>query len=219
MKDFGFVAVCAGKGIEAIFNDLGVDRIILGGQTMNPSTEDILEKIIATPSNTVFVLPNNKNIILAAQQCIPLTEKVVIVIPTKSIPQGVSALLSIDGITDINEMTTTMTDIITQMSTVLITTAARNSVFDDTKIKKGEHLALLNDVLCANGSNFETVLGIVAEAIGDGTPEFITIYTGEDAKEAEIGVVSRILKEKNSGAEIMVIEGGQPVYNYIISAE
>ncbi|MDR2599571.1 MAG: DAK2 domain-containing protein [Oscillospiraceae bacterium] len=219
MKDFGFVAVCAGKGIEAIFNDLGVDRIILGGQTMNPSTEDILEKIIATPSNTVFVLPNNKNIILAAQQCIPLTEKVVIVIPTKSIPQGVSALLSIDGITNIDEMTTTMTDIITQMSTVLITTAARNSVFDDTKIKKGEHLALLNDVLCANGSNFETVLGIVAEAIGDGTPEFITIYTGEDAKEAEVEVVSRILKEKNSGAEIMVIEGGQPVYNYIISAE
>jgi len=219
MKDFGFVAVCAGGGIEAIFRDLGVDGVILGGQTMNPSTEDILEKITATPSNTVFVMPNNKNIIMAAEQCVKLTDKRVIVIPTRSIPQGVAAMLAIDGITDADEMTTLMTEASKRITTAQITTAARNSVFDGAKIKKGEHLALVNDALTASGSDFASVISIVAEALNNQNPEFITIYTGEGVDDAEVELVTEILTENAPEAEVLQIGGGQPVYRYIISAE
>ena len=219
MKEFGFVTVCSGAGIEAIFRDLGVDGIIVGGQTMNPSTEDILEKIAKTPSNTVFVMPNNKNIIMAAEQCIPLTDKHVIVIPTRSIPQGVAAMLAIDGITDVNEMVALMAQAAQKIHSAQITTAARNSVFDGTKIKKGEHIALIDNVLAASGADFDSVMGIVAEALNGYTPEFITIYTGEDAEEAEVEIVSNILKASSPEAEVMQIPGGQPVYRYIISAE
>jgi hypothetical protein len=219
LKEYGVVAVCAGKGIEALFHDLGVDRIIKGGQTMNPATEDILEKITSTPSDTVFVLPNNKNIIMAAEQCAKLTDKRVIVIPTKSIPQGVAALLSIDDTSDFDEMAKTMTAAIKQMHTVLITTASRTSVFDDKKIKKGEHLALIDDALCASGSKFEAVIGEVAESLSAFSPDFITIYTGEDAKDEEIETVSEIIGIASKDTETIVIPGGQPVYRYIISAE
>jgi len=222
MKEFGVVAVCAGEGIESVFSDLGVDRIITGGQTMNPSTDDILQKIIQTPSNTVYVLPNNKNIILAAQQCIPLTEKRVIVIPTRSIPQGVAAMLSIDGVDgagDVENMESTMLDAIKKVHTALITTAARNSVFDGIKIKKGSHLALVNDALAANGTKFEEVISGVAGAIKELDPEFIAIYTGEGAKDAEIEIVENILNTEIPGVESIIIPGGQPVYRYIISAE
>jgi len=219
MKDFGFVAVCAGKGLEEIFSNLGVDRIITGGQTMNPSTEDILEKILSTPSDTVFVLPNNKNIIMAAEQCAPLTDKRVIVIPTKSIPQGVSAMLSVDGIEDIEEMITTMTDTIKQVHTALITTAARNSVFDGKKIKKGAHLALLDDALTASSNKFDSVISAIAIALGGYSPEFITLFTGEDSKSSEVEVLTSFISTYSPDAEITVIDGGQPVYRYIISAE
>jgi len=219
LKEYGVVAVCAGNGIEAIFNDLGVDRIIMGGQTMNPSTEDILEKVTAAPSNTVFVLPNNKNIIMAAEQCAPLTDKRVIVIPTKSIPQGVSAMLASDGVEDVEEMISLMSEAATHVRTALITTAARNSVYDGTKIKKGEHLALIDDTLTATGSDFETVISGVAETLGGFSPEFITIYTGEDASDSEIEAVSASITAGSPKAELTIINGGQPVYRYIISAE
>jgi len=224
MKEFGVVAVCVGKGLEDVFRDLGVDRIITGGQTMNPSTEDILQKILQTPSDTVFVLPNNKNIILAAEQCIPLTEKRVIVIPTRSIPQGVAAMLSVDGVggsdeADIDNMTSLMTQATKKVHTALITTAARNSVFDGTKIKKGSHLALVDDALCANGSKFKEVITKVAQSLKGFDPEFIAIYTGEDAKDAEIETVQGIITDVVSGVDSVVIPGGQPVYRYIISAE
>jgi len=219
MKEYGVVAVCAGKGLEEIFRNLGADRIITGGQTMNPSTEDILEKVMATPSNTVFVLPNNKNIIMAAEQCAPLTDKRVIVIPTKSIPQGVSALLSIDGIDDVEEMITLMTSAAKQVRTALITTAARNSVFDGKKIKKGAHLALVDDSLTASSSDFDKVITAVAESLSSTSPEFLTIFTGEDAEASEIDIVSEVLGSCSSEAEMTVIDGGQPVYRYIISAE
>ena len=219
MKPYGVVAVCAGKGLEDIFHDLGVDRIVAGGQTMNPSTEDILEKITSTPSNTVFVLPNNKNIILAAEQCVPLTDKRVIVIPTRSIPQGVSALLSIDGVEDVEEMPPLMAKAAKQVRTVLITTAVRNSVFDDVKIRKGSHLALIDDHLVSSGTDFNHVITDVANALSSHSPEFITIFTGEDASKVEIEIVSGCISSDSPETEITVINGGQPVYRYIISAE
>jgi len=219
LKEFGFVAVCAGKGLEEIFQNLGVDRIITGGQTMNPSTEDILEKIIATPSNTVFVLPNNKNIIMAAEQCTPLTDKRVIVIPTKSIPQGVTAMLSIDGIEDVEEMKTVMTEAVKKVHTALITTAARNSVFDGTKIRKGAHLALVDDSLTASSSDFNSVISAVSVVLSEFSPEFITVFTGEDANSSETEAVTGFIGSDSPEAELTVIDGGQPVYRYIISAE
>ena len=218
-KPFAVVAVCAGKGLEEIFQDLGADRIITGGQTMNPSTDDILQKVVSAPSDVVFVLPNNKNIIMAAEQCIPLTDKRVIVIPTKSIPQGVSAMLSVDAGSDIDDITSQMNDAVKRVQTVLITTAARNSVFDNQKIKKGEHLALLNDALVANNANFSSVVSAVSVALKEHSPEFITIFTGEDANESETKVVSELLTSDSSDIELTVIDGGQPVYSYIISAE
>ena len=219
MKDFAFVSVCAGKGIEALFHDLGVDRIIAGGQTMNPSTEDILEKIVSAPSDTVFVLPNNKNIIMAAEQCSPLTDKKVIVIPTKSVPQGVSAMLSVDGLDDIDEMTSVMKEAIKKMHTALATTAARDSVFDGTKIKKGSHLALIDDALAASSDNFDEVVRAVAEQLSTYNPEYITIFTGEDAEEDEIKSVSEFISSFAPEVEVTIIDGGQPVYRYIVSAE
>jgi len=219
LKEYGVVAVCAGAGIEAIFHDLGVSRIITGGQTMNPSTEDILKKITETPSNTVFVLPNNKNIIMAAEQCVPLTDKRVIVIPTRSIPQGVSAMLAIDGVDDIEEMIMLMNEAAKNVLTALITTAARNSLYDGTKIKKGAHLALIDDTLIASGFDFRAVSNAVAKELSCASPEFITIFTGEDSVASEIEALMDFVNSNSPEAEVTVIDGGQPVYRYIISAE
>ena len=219
IKDFGVVVVCAGAGIEEVFRDLGADKIITGGQTMNPSTEDILGKIIEAPSDVVFVLPNNKNIILAAQQCIPLTDKQVIVIPTRSTPQGVSALLAIDGAEGIEDMTELMTEAAKKVHTVHVTKAARDSVFDGLKIKKDEYLALLEDSLVASGNDADTVIDMVAAAINDFAPEFITIFTGEDVSEKEAADVSDRIGVISPNADISVINGSQPVYHYIIAAE
>jgi len=219
MKDFAFVTVCAGKGLEEIFQNLGVDRIITGGQTMNPSTEDILEKVKSAPSDIVFILPNNKNILMAADQCIPLTDKRVIVIPTKSIAQGVTALLSVDDVTEIDKMEQTMREAIKKCHTALVTTAARNSVFDGKKIKKGEHLALVDDVLVSSSNDFMTVLTAVAEVLSAYAPEYITIFTGIDAVQEEINAVSDFVSSYAPEVEVTIIDGGQPVYRYIVSAE
>jgi len=221
-KPFGFVAVCVGQGLEEIFTDLGVDRIITGGQTMNPSTEDILKKIAETPSDTVFVLPNNKNILMAADQCVPLSDKRVFVIPTKSIPQGVSAMLAIDDLDaeqDAKKMAESMTGASKKVRTALITRAARSTVFDDTKIKKGAHLALIDDALSASGSDFKEVIGKVASQLAETTPEFISIFTGEEADEGDIATVTEQFEAHLPDAEVTVIDGGQPVYRYIIAAE
>lgn len=218
-KEYGFVAVCAGAGMEALFRDLGVDGIIMGGQTMNPSTEDILEKINEAPAKTVFVLPNNKNIILAAEQCTALSDKRVIVIPTKSVPQGVTAMLAIDGISDADEMKDVMTTSIKQMHTAQVTTAARTSVFDGTKIKKGSHLALIDDTLAASGFDFESVISCLADTLGKYSPEYITIYVGEGVRGDEAENVANIFRSALPDAEVVHISGGQPIYSYIISAE
>jgi len=219
MKDYCIVVVCAGAGVEEVFRDLGADKIITGGQTMNPSTEDILEKINAAPSDTVFVLPNNKNIVLAAQQCVPLSDKQVIVIPTKSIPQGVSALLAVDGTEGIDDMTACMTAAAKRVRTALITKAARDSVFDGAAIKKDEYLALIEDSLSANGSDAVAVINSVAAALSGFSPEFITIFAGEGISEEDAADVAASIGEFSPGAELSVINGGQPVYHYIISAE
>ena len=219
MKDFGVVAVCAGTGIEEVFTDLGADKIIMGGQTMNPSTEDILDKIEATPSKVVFVLPNNKNIIMAAEQCIPLSNKRVVVIPTRSIPQGISALLANDGSGSVDDMALCMTEAANRVHTALITKASRNTEFDGMKIKKDSHLALLEDTIAANGEDAVAVVDAVAAALSGFSPEFITIFTGEDANEVATATVTNRISAASPGAEIAVINGGQPVYHYIISAE
>jgi len=218
-KEFGVVVVCAGAGIEEVFRDLGADKIITGGQTMNPSTEDILEKISVTPSNVVFVLPNNKNIIMAAQQCVPLTDKQVIVIPTKSIPQGVSAMLATDGAEDIDIIAGLMAEAAGRVHTALITPAARDSVFDDIIIKEGEYLALLEDSLAASGPDIVAVIDSVAAALSGFSPEFVTIFAGEDVSDDDAAFVAERISAASPGAEASVIRGGQPVYHYIISAE
>ena len=219
MKDFAIVVVCAGAGLEEVFHDLGAEKIITGGQTMNPSTEDILEKIVEAPSDVVLVLPNNKNIIMAAEQCAPLTEKRVIVIPTRSIPQGVTAMLSISDADGIDDMASRMAAAAKRVHTVQVTTAARDSVFDGLDIKMGEHLALLDDSLVANGADVEVVFGAVAEALSRFAPEFITVFTGKGAGEDETRALTDRIGAASPGSEITVINGGQPVYHYIISAE
>jgi len=218
-KEFAIVAVCAGKGLEDVFRDLGVDRVITGGQTMNPSTEDILEKIISAPSDMVFVLPNNKNIIMAAEQCIPLTEKRVVVIPTRSIPQGVAALLSIDGVESIEELAPLMTAAAKRVRTVLITTAARDSVFDGVDIKEGEFLAILDDSLVANSTSSNTIIKKVAKSLSDYSAEYITIFVGEDETDKAAESVAERIGALSPEAELSVIRGDQPVYNFIVSVE
>ena len=219
VKAYGTVAVCAGSGIEEVFRDLGVDQIISGGQTMNPSTEDILEKINFTPSETVFVLPNNKNIIMAAQQCIPLTSKNVVVIPTKSIPQGVSAMLAIADNGSADDIAAGMAEAASRVHTALITMAVRDSLFDGKEIKEGECLALLEDSLITSGFDAAAVIDVLAATLSGASPEFITIYAGENACEEESDFVAKCIGDASPGAEITVILGGQPVYSYIISAE
>ena len=219
MKEYGIVAVCAGEGIEALFRDLGADRIITGGQTMNPSTEDILEKIESTPANVVFVLPNNKNIKMAAEQCIDFSKKRVIVIPTKSIPQGVSAMLSVDEAGSLDEIAGCMTEASGRVRTALITLAARDSNFDGHKIKEGEYLALIEDSLTVNNADINVVVDEVATVLSGFSPEFITLFSGEDASEEEAAAIADRLGAASPGAELSVIPGGQPVYHYIISAE
>ena len=219
MKDFGVVVVCAGAGLEDVFHDLGADKIISGGQTMNPSTEDILNKINATPANTVFVLPNNKNIIMAAQQCIPLSGKTVVVIPTKSIPQGISAMLAIDDSGSLEDMAAGMAEAAGRVRTVLVTMASRDSVFDGYEIKEGEYLALIEDSLAASGPDITGVIGTVADALSAFSPDFITVFFGEDVSEPDAAAAANLISGASPGAETNIISGNQPVYHYIISAE
>ena len=219
MKEFAFVVVCNGSGIEEVFSNLGADRIITGGQTMNPSTECILEKINDAPSDVVIVLPNNKNIVMAALQCVPLARKRVIIVPTASIPQGISAMLSIDGSYDIDEMVNNMTEAAKLVRTALVTIAVRDSVFDGKTITVGEYIALIDDVLVANDSDINMVIDVVSEKLGAFSHEFITIFSGGDVGEDDAASVAERIKAGSPGAEISVINGNQPVYHYIISAE
>ena len=217
-KRYGAVAVCAGSGLEEVFRDLSADKLITGGQTMNPSTEDILTAIEATPAEIVFVYPNNSNIIWAAEQAAPLSTKRVIVVPTKSIPQGVSAMLSFDPDAEPQDNLDTITAAIAAVRTVQITHAARDSSFDGYDIREGEFLALFNNTLLTSNSDFDELLNAVAEKIAEQATEFVTVFSGEGSTPAEADALCARLGTLD-GAEITSIVGGQPVYRYIISAE
>ena len=218
-KKYGFVAVAAGEGLGSVFTDLGADVVVKGGQTMNPSTNDILYAIDAVPAEVVFVFPNNKNIIMAAEQAVPLSGKQVVIIPSRNIPQGISALLAFDpdGETEIN--TGAMKEAMEAVTAGQITYAARNSEFDGKKIKEGEYLALCEGKLCANSRKpFDAVKKLAREMVRTDSA-FATIIFGEGVSEEDAAKVEEIFRKENRDLEITVIDGGQPVYYYIISVE
>ena len=219
-KDFGFLAFCAGKCLANVFTDLGADGVISGGQTMNPSTESILKEIKKVPAHTVFVLPNNKNIIMAAQQCIGLTEKTVVVIPTASIPQGVSAMMAVDpDMSDADAIAKAMTDAAQCVSTAQITYAARNSDFDGFDIHEGDYLALLDGKLLGTDRDVSALLDGLSDEAASREAEFITVFYGEDVNEEDAHKACDAFTRKCPDAEVNLICGGQPVYYYIISIE
>ena len=218
-KALGVVSVCAGDGLAAVFTDLGVDGIISGGQTMNPSTQDILEAVNKVPAETVFVLPNNKNIIMAAEQVNELTEKNVVVIPSKTVPQGITAMLNFNPDGSVEENVQALTECLTSVDTMQITYAARNSDFDGYDIHEGDYLALFGNKLFGTDKDIRVLLRNLAEkALSDGR-EYITIYFGEDVTEEEAQVAVDLFTEVCPDAEVNLLKGGQPVYYYLISAE
>ena len=218
-KEYGVVAVCAGAGLETLFKDLGVDQVVTGGQTMNPSTDDILRAVKATPASTVFVFPNNKNIIMAAEQCAPLTQKHVIVMPTKTVPQGISAMLNFAPDEPEASLVGAMGEAIGKVHTAMVTYAARDSDFGGHAIRAGEYLALLDGALVGSYTNLKTLFKELTWAFDDYHPEFITVYYGEDVTEAEANAASETISGNFPDAEVSVVEGGQPVYYYMISVE
>ena len=219
-KKYGFLAVCAGDGLAAVFRDLGADGVVSGGQTMNPSTESILEGVNRIPAETVFVLPNNGNIIMAAQQCAALTEKQVVVIPTKTVPQGITAMMNVDfDAPDAQAITDAMTDCLSSVTTAQITYAARDSDFDGFAIKEGDYLALEEGKLFGTDSSLDTLLHKLAEDAAGREASFISLYFGEDVTEADAQKAGALFEELCPEAEVAVLAGGQPVYYYIISME
>lgn len=218
-KKFGFVAVAAGEGLESVFTDLGVDQMVRGGQTMNPSTDDLLHAIDAVPAETVFILPNNKNIIMAAEQAAPLSEKEVFVLPTKNIPQGMTAMLAFDGSAETEANRSAMVEAIGGVRAGQVTYAARNSEFDGKKIKEGEFLALCEGKLTANSKRQMDVVKKLAREMVKPESAFATIIFGEGVSEEEAAKAEDIFRKENRDLEITVIDGGQPVYYYLISVE
>ena len=218
-KKYGMVAVCAGSGIAEVFKDLGADGIIQGGQTMNPSTQDILVQINQTPAEIVFVFPNNKNIIMAAEQTVGLTEKQVVVIPSKTIPQGVSAMLAFEPEAELSDNREAMEEAMRNVETMQITYAARDSSFDGYEIHEGDYLALYGSALFGSGKSLNTLLKNMAKKLQTEEKEFITIYYGEDVNEKDAKKTLQLFEKTCPEAEISLIHGNQPVYYYLISAE
>ena len=218
-KPLGVVSVCAGEGLANVFRDLGVDGIISGGQTMNPSTQDILEAVNKVPAETVFVLPNNKNIIMAAEQVNELTEKNVVVIPSKTVPQGITAMLSFNPEGTVEENTEALTEALPMVDTMQITYAARNSDFDGYDIHEGDYLAIYGSALFGTDTDVTVLLKSLAEKVKEEGKEYITIYYGEDITEEQAQVAADIFTEICTDADVNLLSGGQPVYYYLISAE
>jgi len=218
-KPIGVVSVCAGDGLADVFRNLGTDGIISGGQTMNPSTQDILTAVNAVPAETVFVLPNNKNIIMAAQQVDALTEKNVIVIPSKTVPQGITAMLSFNPEGSVEENEEALTEALGTVDTMQITYAARNSDFDGFDIHEGDYMALYGSQLFSTSKDIKTLLKALAQKVRDDGKEYITIYYGADVKERHAQKAADIFADICEDADVNLIRGGQPVYYYMISAE
>ena len=218
-KTFGVVSVCAGAGLADVFQNLGTDGIISGGQTMNPSTQDILEAVNKVPAETVFVLPNNKNIIMAAEQVDALTPKKVIVIPSKTVPQGVTAMLNFNPEGTEEENVEAMTECLATVDTMQITYAARNSDFDGYDIHEGDYLALYGSQLFGTSQDIKVLLKSLAQKVRDDGKEYITIYYGADVKEKHAQKTADLFAEICPEADVNLLCGGQPVYYYMISAE
>ncbi len=219
-KEFGFVAVAAGGGLERTFLDLGVDQVVKGGQTMNPSTDDILKAIHATPAKTVFVLPNNKNIIMAAEQAINLANRNVIVLQTRTIPQGIAAMLAYDESADANENRTQMTKAFERVSSGSVTFAARDSELDGQKIKKNEVLALDNGKLAFTEKDVNKAAYKLTKKMVKGDSSYVTVIYGADVTEDKAQMLYDQLSMKfKDKIEITLLHGGQPVYYYLISVE
>ncbi|MBQ4155048.1 MAG: DAK2 domain-containing protein [Clostridia bacterium] len=220
VNEMGFVSVCVGEGLEALFKDLGVDTLVSGGQTMNPSTDDILKAIEQTPAKTVFVLPNNKNIIMAAEQAVPLSSRKVIVLPTRTIPMGISAILAFNPDISDEQNAIEMQNAFSNVSTGQITFAARDSDFDGFKIKKDDLMAMENGKIVFTDSDIEGCAVKLATKMAKKDVQFLTLIYGEGIDEATAERVVAQLEEKLEGrVEITLINGGQPVYYFIISAE
>lgn len=219
-KAFGFLAVCAGSGLAEVFTDLGADGIISGGQTMNPSTESILNEIRKVNARTVFVLPNNKNIIMAAQQCIGLTDKEVIVIPTATVPQGISAMMVVDPEeADAAAIEAAMTAAAQNTSTAQITHAARDSDFDGFEIHEGDYLALMDGKLFGTDRDIACLLEDLSDEAAARSAEFVSLFYGEDVSGEDAQKALELFERKCPNAEVTLLSGGQPVYYYIISIE
>ncbi len=218
-KPLGVVSVCAGEGLADVFMNLGVDQIISGGQTMNPSTQDILEAVNKVPAETVFILPNNKNIIMAAQQVDGLTPKNIVVIQSKTVPQGVTAMLSFNPEGTVEENTEALTEALSTVDTMQITYAARNSDFDGYDIHEGDYLALYGSQLFGTSQDIKVLLRSLAEKVRDDGKEYVTIYYGDNVKEKHAQKTADIFADICPDADVNLINGGQPVYYYLISAE
>ena len=219
-KDFGFVAVAAGAGIEALFRDLGADSVVRGGQTMNPSTEDIVEAIGQTPANNVFVLPNNKNIIMAAEQAVALADRNVCVLQSRSIPQGITALMNFDPGADFVTNRSNMTDALDRVQSGQITFAVRDSEYDGHKIKQGEILAMDNGKIVFTEKDVTKALVKLTKRLVNSSSSFITVMYGSDVSDEAANAAYEQLRARISDSiDINLVNGGQPVYYYIISVE
>ena len=219
-KQFGAVVVAAGEGMQNLFRELGADRVVTGGQTMNPSTDDILREINLTPAETVFVLPNNKNIIMAAEAAAELcSDKRVIVIPTRTVPQGISALLNFNIDENEEPLVEAMKEAAANVHTAMVTYAARDSDFDGHEIHAGEYLALLDGALLGSYSSEKTLLKELSWAFDEFDPQFITVYFGQDVDEHDASEAADSIAGCFPDAELSVVDGGQPVYYYMISVE
>ncbi len=219
-KEIGFVAVASGAGIEALFTDLGVDSIVRGGQTSNPSTEDILDAVMATPAKNVFVLPNNKNIILAAEQAVKLADRKVIVLQSRSVPQGITAMLTFDPDLSVKENSVNMTAALDNVGTGLVTYAVRDSVVGDRKIKSGDILGMENGKLNVVGSEISKVLYKVTKHLVNNSSSYVTVIYGSDVSDEDAENAFGYLKQKlGDNVEFSLVNGGQPVYYYMVSVE
>ena len=218
-KPYGAVAVCAGEGMAELFRELGTDRIVTGGQTMNPSTEDILREVNRTPAETVFVFPNNKNIQMAAEQSAALTEKKVVVIPTKTVPQGISAMLMLDESASVDELRENMLEAAAGVHTALVTYAARDSEYDGHDIHAGEFLGLMDGALLGSSPDLHEIFERLADSAAGLDPAVISVYYGEDVSAEAAERAAALITERFPDAELSVVNGGQPVYYYMVSIE
>ena len=219
-REYGFVAVAAGEGLKSVFADLGVDAVVSGGQTMNPSTEDILAAIQSVPAKTVLVLPNNKNIIMAAEQAQKLADRKVIVLPTRTIPQGMTAMLNFDPEAKPDENAVNMMQAADHVSTGLVTYAARDSEFDGKTIRQGEIMALENGKIVATGTDIVKMTYRLARSMRRKDTQFITVISGCDVSEEDAERTTEMVRAKCGGnIEVSHINGGQPVYYYMLSVE